>query len=79
MTRRTYKTPPDRFQPFKNIRVGITSLEKLCTLCGHWRPLNYEHWQRDSSRAYGFKSQCKICLNSYSKKYWLERLAPEVL
>jgi hypothetical protein len=66
---RFYATPPDRFQPFKNIRVGIKALEKLCTKCGLWKTLCYNNYQRDSAREYGYESQCKLCMNIYSKTY----------
>lgn len=66
---RKYTTPPDRFQPFKNIRVGIKSLEKKCTKCQKWRALNLDNYDRDYKRAFGHHSQCKICQGIYGMFY----------
>jgi len=66
---RNYTTPPDRFKPFINIRVGIKSLEKKCTKCQKWRALNLDNYDPDRNRLYGYHSQCKICQGLYGMFY----------
>ena len=66
---RQYTTPENRFQPFKDIRIGINSLEKKCSKHGEWIPLNSENFDRDYKRSYGYHSQCKHCQRSYGIEY----------
>lgn len=56
---------PSRFEPYKNIRIGKKFLEKQCSKCHKWRPLNLDFYDRDPTRFYGYKSQCKVCQGIY--------------
>lgn len=70
MTRKyTLKEP--RFDPFKNIYIGVDSIIKVCTNidCRESRkPLNYDNWAKNSHREYGHKSQCRQCGYDYHAK-----------
>jgi hypothetical protein len=36
-------------------------IEKRCTVCGEWKPLNSEYYHKDNSRDKEFSSYCKLC------------------
>lgn len=65
---RRYNLSVPRFDPYKNIYVGVDSIIKICSNknCKEPRaPLRYETYCKDSQRPYGFKSQCKACDRDY--------------
>jgi hypothetical protein len=62
---RYYRTK--KLQPFKDIYVGVNSLEKLCSKCKTIRPLTA--FRKDYKREYGYHSQCTVCQNAYGKQY----------
>lgn len=66
---RKYVLKIPRFQPYKNIYVGVDFLVKICTKCGQHKQLNYENYCKDSQREYGFQSQCRECKRIPSKEY----------
>ncbi len=67
--RKQFNLKVPRFDPFKNVFIGIDSITKICTKCGKDKPLSYETYCKDSQREYGFKSQCRQCGKDYYKNY----------
>ncbi len=49
---------------------------KKCTKCGIEKPLDAEHYHRDSSRSSGFVPYCKVCIAKYQKNN-KERIAKQ--
>ncbi len=68
------RTLPSRFEPFRNVFIGINCLEKLCTKCKRTQEIT-KFFSKDPDREYGFYSQCNECLNDYGVAFRQKQLA----
>jgi len=68
---RKYELKVPRFQPYKNIYIGLYHIIKICSKCGGRKKLTPENYDKDYKREYGYHSQCKACQSKYGIKYRL--------
>jgi len=61
----------------RNTRTGPGGrVERQCTKCGAWKPLDRYYFPVDNRVASGFRATCRECYNAYHRAYqraWYHR------